>query len=220
LKEVAAKLGTPNLKKSDFLHETGLSDRPVLRVFGSWRAALAAADLGQLPLGKRYSDEECFENLLAVWTHYGRPPRHQEMTRPPSTVGPKAYVRRWGSWRKALAAFTDRVNSEPAPEAPAPATASAPLRESAGSPAPTPAMPRDVPLGLRYRVLARDRFRCVLCGRSPATSLTVSLHVDHIIPWSRGGRTVPENLRSLCQSCNLGKSNRVGVEASSETSSC
>lgn len=217
VKEVARKLGTSSLRKGDFLRETGLSDRPVLRVFGSWRAALTAAGLGQAALGKRYSDEECFENLLAVWTHYGRPPRHQEMTRPPSRVGPKAYVRRWGSWRKALAAFTERVNAEPAaPAAAVAAPVAAPENRSSAS---VPTTARGVPLGLRYRVLARDRFRCVLCGQSPATSISVSLHVDHVIPWSRGGQTVFENLRSLCQNCNLGKGDRVGIESAVGSSS-
>ena len=31
------------------------------------------------------------------------------------------------------------------------------------------------------------------------------LHVDHVIPWSSGGETIPENLRAACSDCNLGK---------------
>ncbi|WP_343324290.1 HNH endonuclease signature motif containing protein [Streptococcus sp. Marseille-P8640] len=34
----------------------------------------------------------------------------------------------------------------------------------------------------------------------------VVLHVDHIIPWSKGGETVLGNLQTLCSKCNLGKS--------------
>jgi len=37
----------------------------------------------------------------------------------------------------------------------------------------------------------------------------LELHVDHIQPWSRGGPTVFENLQTLCNSCNLGKSDEV-----------
>jgi 5-methylcytosine-specific restriction endonuclease McrA len=58
---------------------------------------------------------------------------------------------------------------------------------------------------LRYKVLSRDRFRCVLCGRSPATDLEVILHIDHIIPVSKGGKSNPENLQTLCMECNYGK---------------
>ena len=58
---------------------------------------------------------------------------------------------------------------------------------------------------LRMTILRRDGSRCKMCGASAATGAT--LHIDHITPVSLGGRTVPENLQVLCQSCNLGKSN-------------
>ena len=56
---------------------------------------------------------------------------------------------------------------------------------------------------LRYKILRRDGFKCQICG---ATSETAKLHVDHIKPISKGGRTVESNLRTLCDLCNLGKS--------------
>jgi 5-methylcytosine-specific restriction endonuclease McrA len=59
---------------------------------------------------------------------------------------------------------------------------------------------------LRADILSRDRSRCQRCGASAADGAT--LHIDHIIPVSRGGLTVPDNLQTLCASCNLGKSNR------------
>jgi 5-methylcytosine-specific restriction endonuclease McrA len=65
-----------------------------------------------------------------------------------------------------------------------------------------------IKLGLRYEVLKRDRFRCIVCGRSPATTMGIELHVDHEIPFSAGGKTVAENLRSTCSECNLGKGAR------------
>ncbi len=60
---------------------------------------------------------------------------------------------------------------------------------------------------MRYDVLRRDGFRCVLCGMSAKDG--AFLHVDHIIPVSKGGKTVPSNLRTLCEKCNLGKSNKI-----------
>ena len=59
---------------------------------------------------------------------------------------------------------------------------------------------------LRYEILKRDRFRCTICGRGQEDG--VKLHVDHIKPVSKGGLTTPENLRTLCQDCNLGKSDK------------
>jgi 5-methylcytosine-specific restriction endonuclease McrA len=68
---------------------------------------------------------------------------------------------------------------------------------------------RSATLALRFRILARDRFRCMLCGNSPATDPQCKLHVDHIVPFSKGGRTTPANLRALCAGCNIGRGNRV-----------
>ena len=59
---------------------------------------------------------------------------------------------------------------------------------------------------LRYDIMKRDGFRCVLCGKTANDG--VKLHIDHIVPVSKGGKTTPENLRTLCSDCNLGKSNK------------
>lgn len=56
---------------------------------------------------------------------------------------------------------------------------------------------------LRYDVLRRDNFRCRLCGRAAQDG--VVLEVDHIIPVSKGGTSVYENLQTLCKECNRGK---------------
>lgn len=59
---------------------------------------------------------------------------------------------------------------------------------------------------LRYDILKRDNFRCVICGRTADDD--IKLHVDHIKPISKGGKTIRKNLRTLCNSCNIGKSNK------------
>lgn len=59
---------------------------------------------------------------------------------------------------------------------------------------------------LRADILRRDASRCRMCGASASDG--VVLHIDHVVPVSHGGRTVSSNLQTLCQSCNLGKSNR------------
>ena len=59
---------------------------------------------------------------------------------------------------------------------------------------------------LRYAVLKRDNFKCCACGASPAKDPVVELHIDHILPWSKGGETKLENLQTLCSRCNIGKS--------------
>ena len=59
---------------------------------------------------------------------------------------------------------------------------------------------------MRYDVLRRDNFHCVRCGRGKEDG--VKLHVDHIVPVSRGGKSVMSNLQTLCENCNCGKGNR------------
>jgi len=59
---------------------------------------------------------------------------------------------------------------------------------------------------LRYKILRRDGFRCKQCGSTEADG--VKLHVDHIIPVSKGGKSIESNLQTLCHRCNMSKSNK------------
>ena len=56
---------------------------------------------------------------------------------------------------------------------------------------------------LRYDILRRDGFKCCICGATAADG--VKLHVDHIRPVAKGGKTEKSNLRTLCDRCNHGK---------------
>ena len=55
---------------------------------------------------------------------------------------------------------------------------------------------------LRAMILSRDGYRCRYCERRIRFD---NAHIDHLIPWSKGGRTVPQNLVSSCRSCNMAK---------------
>ncbi len=63
---------------------------------------------------------------------------------------------------------------------------------------------------MRYDIMQRDNFKCVLCGASVSDG--VSLEVDHIVPIARGGKTEPSNLRTLCHACNAGKSDKYDAD--------
>jgi 5-methylcytosine-specific restriction endonuclease McrA len=71
-------------------------------------------------------------------------------------------------------------------------------------------IPRDVHRRkiTRKAVLARDAWTCQYCGHQ-ATGLTV----DHVIPRSRGGESVWENIVASCAPCNRRKGNRTPHEA-------
>jgi len=65
---------------------------------------------------------------------------------------------------------------------------------------------KPIPNYLRFHILARDGYRCQYCGRRAPD---VILHVDHIKPFSRGGRTEESNLKTACRDCNNGKSDHL-----------
>jgi 5-methylcytosine-specific restriction endonuclease McrA len=176
----------------------------VKRRFGSWKVALERAGLKLSPHGRRYSNDEYFDNILTVWTHYGRQPKYREMNTAPSAIPAGAYEAKFGGWRSALGSFVERVNADREFHS----RCDAPAQEPKTMPAPDQTSrprTRAIPIGLRYDVLRRDKFKCVLCGANPAVTPTCQLHVDHIVPFARGGATDEQNLRTLCSHCNVGK---------------
>jgi 5-methylcytosine-specific restriction endonuclease McrA len=70
-------------------------------------------------------------------------------------------------------------------------------------------VPKSVQRKISRRALfARDGWRCVYCGTA-STRLTL----DHVVPRSRGGDSVWENVVTSCGPCNLRKGNRTLEEA-------
>lgn len=72
-------------------------------------------------------------------------------------------------------------------------------------------VPRDVHRRkiTRKAVLARDSYTCQYCGWEAG-----GLTVDHVIPRSRGGESVWENIVASCAPCNRKKGNRLPREVS------
>ena len=65
------------------------------------------------------------------------------------------------------------------------------------------------PAFTRFNVFLRDGFTCQYCSlRCSAPDLTF----DHVVPRSRGGRTVWENVVTACAFCNLRKGARLPRE--------
>lgn len=61
-----------------------------------------------------------------------------------------------------------------------------------------------IPDFLRQVTYAADRHKCVYCRCRFSVH---ELQVDHYVPWSQGGLTVPWNTLTLCAHCNRVKSN-------------
>jgi hypothetical protein len=62
---------------------------------------------------------------------------------------------------------------------------------------------------LRAQIKERDGFACLQCGASVAVEPNLLLEIDHIMPVSRGGLSLPENLQTLCWRCNRTKGAKV-----------
>lgn len=66
-------------------------------------------------------------------------------------------------------------------------------------------------LRFRHKVFIRDNYKCVECGASNKETV---LHIDHIIPKSKGGSNSLSNLQTLCKDCNIGKSDTIWEDQS------
>lgn len=170
----------------------------IIRHFGSWNKALFQANI---PVANQFwSEEDLFNNLESVWIKKGTQPRRRDMDdKNLSSISSGAYKRRFGSWSNALIAFISYINEDDNSKYIEPLSEDNETKHHKTK--------RDINLRLRFRVLQRDNFKCCACGASPAKDSSVVLHVDHITPWSKGGETEISNLQTLCDNCNLGKSN-------------
>ena len=189
-KRVAVALGKQAIGHREYLRLGKFSCKPYRNRFGGWNKALARAGLEVEKLG-RISEQELFDNLETVWRQLGRQPFYGEIRKPLSKYVITVYSRRFGGWFKACEAFIRSKKSDP--------EFSRLLKEKSTF------RSRVISERLRLQVYKRDRYRCVTCGRSPAAQPGIILHVDHVIPFSKGGDTNLENLRTLCDRCNLGK---------------
>jgi 5-methylcytosine-specific restriction endonuclease McrA len=134
------------------------------------------------------------------------------MKNPISIYSANTYDNRFGSWRKALEAFINYINYEAnSIEQSSEKDKSLEEKEEIFQPSFKHKSKREISERLRFRILMRDGFTCRSCGKGPYKELGVELHVDHIIPWSKGGETVEDNLETKCKKCNLGKGNAFDV---------
>ena len=193
LKNTALQLQTETLTINEYSEYGTYNPSTLIRRFGTWNKALSLVNISVR--NRFYDDDEFIKNIEEVWVKIGKQPTRRDMdNKELSKISSNAYLRKYGNWSNALKTFVDCVND----------VSSALVDEKVVK---THKTSRDVNLRLRFIVMKRDGFKCCLCGASPANDSSVELHVDHIVPWSKGGETTIENLQTLCSKCNLGKSN-------------
>jgi hypothetical protein len=197
LRRVATLLGKDSVTIAEQNEHGRFNAMTLRRRLNGWKEAL---EMAGLQYGKRMNipEEELLEHIEVLWIRLGRQPHFSDL-KADGNFGGTTYIRRFGSWRKALGAFVAFINSgSDTPEGPAERVSIEQRHTKQGK--------RDISWRLRFIVMRRDNFKCRVCGRTPAIDPTVTLDVDHIKAWAKGGHTVLENLQTLCTKCNIGKS--------------
>ena len=152
----------------------------------------------------QHSDDELFAEMERIWLLVGQRPSRDEWNSSDPKISYNTARSRFGGWVNACVAFIECKMGHSFDEVPTHPVVGAPEKKKT-------VRSRSIPLKTRLTVLQRDNFCCVLCGRSPVTHFGVSLHIDHIQPFSKGGDHSADNLRVLCSDCNLGKSDSENV---------
>jgi len=205
LKEVSSRLRKKTITKEEYNQEGKYKADMFSRRFNSWHNALEQIGLVGTTAKKHVSEHELFDNLQNIWEQLGRQPIAKDIKKPLSKFAGNTYLRRFGGWNNALIAFGDYMNQKEdiseieddfIEESKEEKTTSIKHKTK-----------RTISDRLRFSILMRDGFTCQSCGRSPTTERGVELHVDHILPWSKGGETEKSNLQTKCKKCNLGKGN-------------
>lgn len=209
LRRCAKSVGRNTVTIAEFEKHGKCHPSTIQRRFGAWTKALSLAGLQPSRSKIGIENKELFENIKALWISLGRQPRYSEVRTPDSSYSAGTYEKRFGSWTKALQAFVKWVNSDGPDEAPDEAGSQEELvqSESKKNNSAKRRTGRKISDRQRFRILVRDGFRCMACGASPIKQPGIELHVDHIIPWSKGGETTDDNLQCKCSKCNLGKGN-------------
>ena len=164
-----------------------------------WNNALVeiGIELRKFQKNSEITEEELLKEILKIWTELRRQPMTGDIKKGLEKYPRNRYSDRFVSWENTLQSFVEWVNNSEV-SIPCPVTSKKGNRRNSTT--------RGINLRLRFKVMKRDNFKCCLCGKAPANDSEVELHVDHIIPWVKGGETEIKNLQTLCSKCNLGKS--------------
>lgn len=214
LKCVADLLGRRIVTSTEYNKLGKFAVPTVVERFENWANFVAKAGLEPTGHIRNVSDADLYAEIERIWTSLGKQPTTTEMKKGISRYSLDTFTRRFGGWRNALQAFIEYVNADGEDDEEVNVIESMPPSQPSEHDVTTPKSrilvkrtSRNINLRLRFTVLQLDNFRCRSCGTSPAKNPEVELHVDHIVPWSKGGETEIINLQTLCSKCNLGKSN-------------
>jgi predicted restriction endonuclease len=203
---VADLLGTDCITMEDYKPHGQICAETIARRVGSWKCAIEKSGLKLSPhYNETITDDELFENLEQLWEKLARQPSRKDFIKPFSRYSYDPYPRRFGTYRKASEAFV--ASFEQINEVQQDLQENSPAHHDVTPSTSVHKTSRNVSWRMRFLVMRRDYFKCRLCGLNPAMNPGTVLVVDHTVPWASGGETVMNNLQTLCEQCNGGKSN-------------
>ncbi|MDR0604475.1 MAG: HNH endonuclease [Bacteroidales bacterium] len=205
IKTVSRKLQKNTITINEYNENGTFNACTLQRRFKSWFKVLELAGLDPSRSEINISDDDLFKNIGSIWISLGRQPKYDEIKKPFSKYSVGTYGRRFGGFVNALKKFIEYVDNDNKDEN------KIDNKNYNKKVLFKHKTKREISFRMRFTILMRDGFTCKTCGRSPLKNLNVVLHVDHIIPWSKGGETIPENLETKCEKCNLGKGNEFNV---------
>ena len=205
-KEWAKQLS--NKGNRSILNKTGrVSLDSVTRCFGGWEEALS--EIGRAPYRINYrTDEELIKYFMSVWAWNSYDKFDQELMPTPSIL--EAYIKdkkltknisrltyesrwTWGEFKKLMLRYQQ---------------GHATIQQVIDGKKNSEKIDKPVSEKTRWKVLERDQSTCQKCfiTEEECKAQRITLHVDHIVPRSKGGSSSDlNNLQTLCSRCNLGK---------------
>jgi hypothetical protein len=58
---------------------------------------------------------------------------------------------------------------------------------------------------LRFSIYAMQNFKCVYCRNDLSAVPRAAVHLDHLVPFDKGGTNAPSNLVVSCAACNCSR---------------
>lgn len=197
IKSVMSRLGKTTLTIKEFDANAKINSSTVTRRLGKWNTIIQSVG-GELN-NTFYSEEELMENVKDAWLKKGTQPTRRDMdNKDYSTISSGTYLRHYKTWYGALEEFVKYISRDEKNMINEDHT----LKHNHTK----HKTKRDPSDRLKVQVLMRDGNRCKICGVECSGGLH-NIHFDHIVPWSKGGETVLDNLQVLCSACNEAKGN-------------
>ena len=207
ISEIAVQLGESTVTLGEYRKLGKYDVSQMLRCYHSWDIILKKAGLSstkyRIGTNKQITEIELLQEIQRVWNFLQRQPKVTDFHNGVFKYSLNTYNRRFGGWQKSLETFIkwiDGIFCEGSEKEGNIENMSIPYTNRGT---------RHIPLALRLKVMDRDGFKCVKCNANRLTNPEVKFHIDHIIPWSLGGKTELDNLQLLCSSCNLKKNNKL-----------